>query len=146
MDIPKNQDGKAPADEEQTIDNRSLLGALSWLSSQSRPDLACGVAMSQQLQRSPATEDVRFVNKLAGKAREHREHGVYLRRVPLSDAVFLAYHDAGWANADLEESESRLPADPSGDRERGRSASSTTRSDPGARNGLDQRWPHRLAT
>ena len=112
VDIPKNQDGKAPADEEQTIDNRSLLGALSWLSSQSRPDLACGVAMSQKLQRSPATEDVRFVNKLAGKAREHREHGVYLRRVPLSDAVFLAYHDAGWANADLEESEADFQLTP----------------------------------
>ena len=27
VDVPKNQDGKMPADEEQTIDNRSLLGA-----------------------------------------------------------------------------------------------------------------------
>ncbi|CAE7356680.1 GIP [Symbiodinium sp. CCMP2592] len=106
VEVPKNQDGKSPADEEQTIDNRSLLGALSWLSSQSRPDLACGVAMSQQLQRAPSTEDVRFVNRLTAKAKEHREHGVYLRRVDANDAVFIAYHDAGWANADLEEDES----------------------------------------
>ncbi|CAE7769429.1 RE1 [Symbiodinium sp. CCMP2592] len=106
VEVPRNQDGKSPADEEQTIDNRSLLGALSWLSSQSRPDLACGVAMSQQLQRAPSTEDVRFVNRLTAKAKEHREHGVYLRKVDANDAVFIAYHDAGWANADLEEDES----------------------------------------
>lgn len=105
VEVPKGQDGKSPADEEQTIDNRSLLGALSWLSSQSRPDLACGVAMSQQLQRAPSTEDVRFVNRLASKAKEHREHGVYLRKIDAKDAVFVAYHDAGWANADLEEDE-----------------------------------------
>ena len=112
VEVPRNQDGKAPASEEQTIDNRSLLGALSWLSSQSRPDLACGVALSQQLQRAPSVEDVRFVNRLTARAKEHREYGVYLRRVPLHRAVFLAYHDAGWANADLEEAEEDFQLEP----------------------------------
>ncbi|CAE7948536.1 RE1 [Symbiodinium sp. KB8] len=112
VDVPRNQDGKSPADEEQVIDNRSLLGALSWLSSQSRPDLACGVALSQQLQRAPSADDVRFVNRLTARAKEHREFGVYLRRVPLHRAVFLAYHDAGWANADLEEAEDDFRLDP----------------------------------
>ena len=112
VDVPKNQDGKMPADEEQTIDNRSLLGALSWLSSQSRPDLACGVAMSQQLQRSPLTDDVRFVNRLVSRAKEHRDCGIHLRPVPLDKAIFVVYHDAGWANADLEEAEEDFKLNP----------------------------------
>ena len=53
VDVPRSQKGTDPATEEQVIDNRSLIGALSWLSSQSRPDLLCGVALSQQLQRAP---------------------------------------------------------------------------------------------
>ena len=64
VDVPRAQKGTEPATEEQAIDNRSLIGALSWLSSQSRPDLLCGVALSQQLQRAPLTEDVRFVPAL----------------------------------------------------------------------------------
>ncbi|CAE7227655.1 RE2, partial [Symbiodinium sp. CCMP2592] len=80
------------------IDNRSLIGALSWLSSQSRPDLT-------QLQRAPLTEDVRFVNQLSARAKEFRENGIYLRPTKLEDAVFLVYHDAAWANAELEEAE-----------------------------------------
>ena len=105
VDIPRGQKGTEPATTEQAIDNRSLIGALSWLSSQSRPDLLCGVTLSQQLQRSPLTEDVRFVNQLKGRAEDHREQGIYLHNIPLDSAIFLVYHDAAWANAELEEAE-----------------------------------------
>ncbi|CAE7582602.1 RE1 [Symbiodinium sp. CCMP2592] len=105
VEVPRSQKGTEPATEEQAIDNRSLIGALSWLSSQSRPDLTCGVALSQQLQRAPLTEDVRFVNQLSARAKEFRENGIYLRPTKLEDAVFLVYHDAAWANAELEEAE-----------------------------------------
>ncbi|CAE7504711.1 RE1 [Symbiodinium sp. CCMP2592] len=105
VDVPRQQAGLEPATLEQEIDNRSLIGALSWLGSQSRPDLQCGVALSQQLQRAPLTQDVRFVNGLTVKAEEHKDEGIYLRRINLQEAIFVAFHDAAWANAELEEAE-----------------------------------------
>ena len=76
IDIPKELPDNTPADEEMKIDNRSLIGALSWLAGQTRPDLQCGVALAQQLQRCPSVGDVRFTNSLARKAQKHREEGI----------------------------------------------------------------------
>ena len=99
IDVEKDQKGEDPATEEQAIDNRSLIGALSWLAGQTRPDLQCGVALAQQLHRDPTTEDIRFTNNLARKAGLHKTEGIILWPVPLDRAQFLVYHDAGWANA-----------------------------------------------
>ena len=58
--ISTEQKDEDPATEEQRIDNQSLVGALSWLSSQSRPDLQCSVSLAQQLQSNPSVSDLRF--------------------------------------------------------------------------------------
>ncbi|CAE7565416.1 RE1 [Symbiodinium sp. CCMP2592] len=96
-------DPKAPADAladpEQVADNRSLVGALSWLASQSRPDLACGVSMCQQLQARPTIEDIRFTNTMAKRALLHKDEGILLAKVPLDEMVVTVFHDAGWSNA-----------------------------------------------
>ncbi len=105
VDVDKGQNGDDPATEEQAIDNRSLLGALSWLATQSRPDLQCGDALGQQLQRAPLVRDVRFSNSLTAKALRHKEKGIVLRPIPLEEIVFVTFHDAGWANAEHEEAE-----------------------------------------
>ncbi|CAE7394818.1 RE1 [Symbiodinium sp. CCMP2592] len=96
-------DPKAPADAladtEQVADNRSLVGALSWLASQSRPDLACGVSMCQQLQARPTVEDIRFTNTMAKRALLHKDEGILLAKIPLDEMVVAVFHDAGWSNA-----------------------------------------------
>ena len=91
--------GNAPASEEQTIDNRSLIGALSWLSGQTRADLQCSVALAQQVQRAPLGNDIRFTNATARRALDQ------IRTIDLENAVFLVFHDAAWANAEHEEAE-----------------------------------------
>ncbi|CAE7496514.1 GIP [Symbiodinium sp. CCMP2592] len=105
IEVPKNQEGDQPAAEEQMIDNKSLIGALSWLASQSRPDLLCPVALAQQLQRAPTTDDVRFTNTTALRAEAHKDKGLTLHPIDLSRAVIVVYHDAAWANAEHEEAE-----------------------------------------
>ena len=105
VDIAKDQDGGAPASEEQTIDNRSLIGALSWLSGQTRADLQCSVALAQQVQRAPLGSDIRFTNATARKALDHKSEGVRIRAINLGRAVFTVFHDAAWANAEHEEAE-----------------------------------------
>ena len=98
VDIHKDQHDLDPATREQTIDNMSAIGALSWLASQTRPDLQAGVSMAQQLQRQPLVEDLKFTNSLAKKARAHRSECLRLRPVDLENFEILAYHDAAWAN------------------------------------------------
>ena len=105
LDVDPKAMNEEEASEEQAIDNRSLVGALSWLSGQTRPDLQCGVALAQQRQRQPTIGDLRFTNALAKKASEHRGEGVRLRPIPLNKGIFLDFHDAAWANADEEDAE-----------------------------------------
>ncbi|CAE7751606.1 RE1 [Symbiodinium sp. CCMP2592] len=95
---PAESPDHAEASETQKHDNMSLIGALSWMASQTRPDLQVGVSMSQQRQKDPLIGDVRFTNQLARRAMEHRENGLELYPIDLQDAVLLCYHDAGWAN------------------------------------------------
>ena len=113
IDIPKELPDDAPADEEMRIDNRSLIGALSWLAGQTRPDLQCGVALAQQLQRCPSVGDVRFTNSLARKAEKHREEGIVLWPLSLDKASLVIFHDAAWANAALDDPEDGFELTPS---------------------------------
>ena len=89
----------AKADAEQIADNRSLIGALSWLASQTRPDLACGVSMAQQLQASPTIEDIKFTNLLARRALQYGQEAIELKKLDLNKLLVMVYHDAGWSNA-----------------------------------------------
>ena len=98
LDIKPGQVDWESADEEQRHDNMSLIGALSWLASQSRPDLQVGVSLSQQCQRQPTVGDLKFTNLLVKRALEHQDQGVVFRSIDLEKAVLLCYHDAGWAN------------------------------------------------
>ncbi|CAE7241874.1 GIP [Symbiodinium sp. KB8] len=99
VEINAKDSDDTPASAEQVADNRSLVGALSWLASQSRPDLACGVSMCQQLQAKPSIGDLRFSNLMARRALQHKDEGILLARVPLDEIVFTVFHDAGWSNA-----------------------------------------------
>jgi hypothetical protein len=99
LDISAGQCDEDQATESQAIDNRSLVGALSWLAGQSRPDLQCGVSMAQQAQKLPTVADLKFTKLLARRAYELREEGLLLRPFDLSQAAFYIFHDAAWANA-----------------------------------------------
>ena len=99
LEIPKGVNEEDAADQELAADNKSLIGALSWLSAQTRPDLTCSVSLAQQLQKAPTYGDIKFTNAIATRATAYRDHGLVFKPVPLSEAVFLAYHDAAWANA-----------------------------------------------
>ncbi|CAE7643339.1 RE1 [Symbiodinium sp. CCMP2456] len=99
VDLDPKVPDEAKATPEQVADNRSLIGALSWLASQTRPDLACGVSMAQQLQACPTVEDIKFTNLLARRALQHGQEAIVLKKINLDKLVVAVFHDAGWANA-----------------------------------------------
>ncbi|CAK0789088.1 unnamed protein product, partial [Prorocentrum cordatum] len=89
----------AEATPAEFSDNRSALGALGWLSWQTRPDLSAGVAMRQHTQNKPTIQDLLETNRLIKLARKHADVGL---EVPKLRGPFclVTYHDASWANAD----------------------------------------------
>ncbi|CAE7525074.1 RE2, partial [Symbiodinium sp. CCMP2456] len=98
LDVPKGAPDEEAAPKELIADNRSLIGALSWMSAQSRPDLTCSVSMAQQLQQSPSFGDLRFTNAVAGKAKAHKDCGLRFKAVDEERLMVICYHDAAWAN------------------------------------------------
>ena len=98
LDIPQGAKDDDPADEELVSDNRSLIGALSWMSAQSRPDLTCSVSMAQQLQKNPTIGDLRFTNATANKATQFKDHGLMFHPIDGDRIMLIVYHDAAWAN------------------------------------------------
>eukprot|EP00439_Symbiodinium_sp_Y106_P022248 s4851_g2.t1 len=98
IDIPPGVDDNDIAPEELASDNRSLIGALSWMSAQTRPDLTCSVSMAQQLQKAPSYADLKFTNSIAGKAYQFRHRGLEFKPVPEGHLMVVVFHDAAWAN------------------------------------------------
>ncbi|CAE7245918.1 RE2 [Symbiodinium sp. CCMP2592] len=104
LDIPRGVDDEDLAGPELIADNQSLIGALSWLSSQTRPDLTCSVSLAQQLQRQPTIADLKFTNQISSRATAYKEQGLRFRPLP-EDFGVIVYHDAAWANALDDEAE-----------------------------------------
>ncbi|OLP81847.1 Copia protein [Symbiodinium microadriaticum] len=98
LDIPAGVDEGDFAPQELVSDNRSLIGALSWMSAQTRPDLTCSVSMAQQLQKSPTYGDLKFTNTIAAKAYQFRNRGLCFRGIAKGRLMITVFHDAAWAN------------------------------------------------
>ncbi|CAK0891483.1 unnamed protein product [Prorocentrum cordatum] len=102
-EIPLSKERKTELSSDATpaefSDNRSALAALGRPSSQTRPDLAAGVAMGQRAQNKPTIQDLLETNRLIKLARKHADVGLEFPKLrgPL---CLVTFHDAIWANAD----------------------------------------------
>ncbi|CAE7900046.1 RE1, partial [Symbiodinium sp. KB8] len=105
LEVPRGADEEDQAGPDLIADNQSLIGALSWLSAQTRPDLTCSVSLAQQLQKAPTIADIKFTNVISARALEYKAEGLRFRPIPDADFGIIVYHDAAWANALLEDEE-----------------------------------------
>ncbi|CAE7506621.1 GIP [Symbiodinium sp. CCMP2592] len=103
LEIPKGVSEEDLAGPDLIADNQSLIGALSWLSAQTRPDLTCSVSLAQQLQKAPTIADVKFTNLISARAVLYKDEGLRFRPIPDEHFGVIVYHDAAWANAILED-------------------------------------------
>ncbi|CAE7230957.1 GIP [Symbiodinium sp. CCMP2592] len=99
LEIPRHLSDEEPASFELKTDNQSLIGALSWLSAQTRPDSTCSVSLAQQLQKSPTVGDARFTNQVSQRATMYKDRGLTFKPIDEEHFGILVYHDAAWANA-----------------------------------------------
>ena len=98
VDIEKGQHEQEQANKDQIVDNQSLIGGLSWLAVQSRPDLQVSVSIAQQMQKNPSVEDLKFTNAASRKASTFKEEGLRFTKINLKDPILLVFHDSSWAN------------------------------------------------
>ena len=101
VEVPKEISNDETADAVTRSDNQSMIGALSWLSSQSRPDLQAAVSLAQKRQKNPSFGDVKDTNRAVKMAQIGKDEKLdYKRLAPgWNDLMILVYHDAAWANA-----------------------------------------------
>ena len=101
--IPKNADNETPCDAEQVRQLREKVGALSWLSKETRVDLAGSVSLLMQAFPCPVIGDLKTCNKILKEAYLYRDIGVTIRPVNPKDLCIVVTSDAAWANAKDEE-------------------------------------------
>lgn len=88
------------ASVEQVEENRTVIGCLSWLAKQTRPDIQFQVCQAQRKQRNPTIHDLKQTNKTVADALQFTECGITLRKIPEDNLCFIAFHDAAWGNTD----------------------------------------------
>ena len=76
VDIPKGVLPEEKADEVAKMDNQSTIGVLSWLASQTRPDIQAGVSMAQRRQKDPTYDDIRATNQVVRMAQKEKAEKV----------------------------------------------------------------------
>ncbi|CAK0856334.1 unnamed protein product [Prorocentrum cordatum] len=95
----RKRDLGCPATDIETAENRSLIGSLGWLATQTLPDLAAGVSMAQRVQNSPAVADLIETNRIASEAKRYKDTAITIPKLN-GELCILVFHDAAWANVD----------------------------------------------
>lgn len=105
LPIPLTKERKAQKLDECTeaeiTQLRGLLGALSWLSKETRPDLSGRTALLQQTMPRPRIQEIIEANILAKEAKEFADLGVTLHPIPVEHLRLGTATDASWGNVEL---------------------------------------------
>eukprot|EP00439_Symbiodinium_sp_Y106_P057534 s2587_g8.t1 len=85
--------------EEERKQMRGVLGAVNWLVSSSRPDLAAWCSLMQQRVCEATVADIIELNKLVSLCHDNSSAYIWIRSIPLEKIQFVMLSDAAWANA-----------------------------------------------
>ena len=81
---------------------RGVLGGLSWLAKETRPDLSGRVAILQQSMPRPYIQDIIEANSLVREAIKYAEVGLTIHPIPLEYLRVGTVTDASWANVKVD--------------------------------------------
>ena len=82
LDFDKDADEEKEVDGKLKADNRTVVGSLSWLALQSRPDRQMGGAEAQRHQNAPRIKHLKETNALVTQAGKFQGEGITLRKIP----------------------------------------------------------------
>eukprot|EP00435_Cladocopium_sp_Y103_P030882 s671_g7.t1 len=98
LDASRKSQKYAFCNETEISQLRGLLGGLSWLAKETRPDLAGRVAILHQSMPRPYIQDIIEANALAREAAKYAEIGLTIHHIPLQFLRVGTVTDASWAN------------------------------------------------
>eukprot|EP00435_Cladocopium_sp_Y103_P005667 s2718_g1.t2 len=78
---------------------RGLLGSLSWLAKETRPDIAGRVALLQQTLPVPRVRDIIEANLTAAEAYKHSNSGIRIMPIDIENLRVGVVSDASWGNS-----------------------------------------------
>jgi hypothetical protein len=81
---------------------RTLLGSLSWVAKETRPDVAGRVALLQQVMPTPMIKDLIDANQIADELKKNPELGIKARPIPMDRLRVGVITDASWGNSGTE--------------------------------------------
>ena len=87
---------------------RSGIGSLQWMAGTTRGDLAADTSLLQKPPKELTVGDLKEINKVLKYVRATANAYVRVNPLDLKDLVFIAYGDAGWANAPNKKSQGGL--------------------------------------
>ena len=96
--IPKSARPDTPLDASQTRVLRGINGSLTWLSSQSRPDLSVQTSLSQQCFPKPRIGNLRDANNAIRRAKQHKGLSIRFQSIDPSRLTICCHSDAAFAN------------------------------------------------
>ena len=79
---------------------RAVNGALSWLSTQTRPDLAVQTSQSQQCFPQPTVQDLLQANQAVRRARQQSDLKIHVPYINPEELTLCFWSDAAFANTD----------------------------------------------
>ena len=88
-----------PATEKEVAALRAVNGALGWLSSQSRPDLAVQTSMSQQAFPNPTVQHLLTANQAVRRCKQQSDLVMRVPYVPPEKLTVCFWSDAAFANS-----------------------------------------------
>ena len=97
--IPKGVSNEEPCTSQQTQSLREKVGALSWLSKETRVDIAGSVSLLMQAFPCPKISDLKMCNKILKEAKLYKDLGITIRPIPPEKVCIVVSSDAAWANA-----------------------------------------------
>ena len=86
------------ATSQEVASLRAVNGALGWLSSQTRPDLAIQTSMSQQAFPQPSVQDLLQANQAVRRARQHADMKLTVPYISPAELTVAFWSDAAFAN------------------------------------------------
>ncbi|CAL1135428.1 unnamed protein product [Cladocopium goreaui] len=78
---------------------RTLLGGLSWVAKETRPDIAGKVAILQQTMPNPMIKDIVEANQVAEELKRKPDLGIRIQPIPMERLRVGVITDASWGNA-----------------------------------------------
>ena len=86
---------EGPLTSQELSTLRQMNGALQWLQHQSRPDLSCGVSLSQSSTSGATVKDLIEAQKLIARAKDYKDFALKFRSHDITTGGFMAISDAG---------------------------------------------------